>query len=92
MAEFQVTPESLTMASSLVGTSGLGQGAPIMGPPDAAAETPVAGAWIAFVANADRAMMSVHESVADLANALSMAARAYQLSDQTAAASLKVHK
>jgi hypothetical protein len=92
MVEFKVTPENLMMASSLVGTSGLGEGMLVMGPPDAAAQTPAAGAWSQFVENADRALRSVHESVADLSNALSMAARAYQLSDQAGAASLQVHK
>jgi hypothetical protein len=92
LSDFHVTPDSLMLASSMVATSGAGSGAPTLDDAGAAAQTPVAPAWSAFVDDADRTLKSLNESVADLAKALRMAATAYSLSDQAAATSMRVHK
>jgi len=89
LSGFRVVTEGLSLGSaviaaggSVVGAGGLG------GVSGAAAQTPVAGAWGEFVGRAGRALLDADEVSGDLVRALSEAARAYQLSDQAAAASM----
>ena len=91
LSGFRVVTEGLSLGSaviaaggSVVGAGGLG------GVSGAAAQTPVAGVWGEFVGRAGRALIDADEVSGDLVRALSEAARAYQLSDQAAAASMAV--
>jgi hypothetical protein len=92
MSGFEVTPGNLLLGSSLIRTSGVGQGTANVGSAGAAAQTPLAGAWSDFVDRADKALSVQYEVVDDLARALSIAATAYQVTDEAAAHSLHVNQ
>jgi hypothetical protein len=87
---FSVTPDELVAGSAVVGGATAGTGAAAVA--DAAAMTPVEGAWAAFVDRAATASIAMDEVAVDLAKALANAAAAYARSDATAAGGLAVHR
>ena len=92
MPELRVTPESLMLGSSLINTSGIAGGGESFPFGSAAAQTPAAGAWSEFVDRAEQMLRSSAQAVDDMSNALSTAARAYQVADQASARGLQVRK
>jgi hypothetical protein len=89
---FRVTAENLMLGSSMIVTSGVGQGSAQLSDGGAAAGTPVAGAWMSFVDRADQALGNTSEVVVDLSRALRLAATAYELADASGARSLRVSR
>jgi hypothetical protein len=89
MSFFSVAPDELVAGSSVIGRGGAGQASAGLGSmAGAAGSTPVAGAWDSFVDRAGAASIALDEAVAELANALATAGRAYARSDSTAATGL----
>ena len=88
MSGFRVVTEGLSLGSAVIAAGGSVVG--LGGVSGAAAQTPVAGVWGEFVGRAGRALIDADEVSGDLVRALSEAARAYELSDQAAAASMAV--
>lgn len=87
MAFFQVTVENLQGASAMLSSDMFG-GAPMSA--GAAAGTPVAGAWSQFTDHAEQALRASRETVGGLSRTLSLAGRAYEIADQSAACTLQV--
>lgn len=87
MATFQVTVENLQMGSALLSPA-MGLDTSLSG--GAATGTPVAGAWSTFVEDAERVRQTSRQALGDLSRSLSLAGRAYEIADQSAACSLQV--
>lgn len=87
MSSFSVSAAQLQDASRSV--SGVDCRVTLSGQGGAASGTPAAGAWSQFADAADGVGAKLDVAAEDLARALSLAARAYQLADESAASSLE---
>jgi hypothetical protein len=83
MAGFAVSAGNLLEASALLSAPEV----EMLGCGGAAAGTPVAGVWSEFVDAADRISRDSYSGVTGLSRGLGLAARAYEVADQSARAS-----
>lgn len=61
----------------------------LSGQADAATGTPADGAWSGFVSDADGIVSDLHTAASNLGRALSLAAEAYRLADESSSGSGK---
>jgi hypothetical protein len=87
MARFTVTPATLQNASRLLSTGSTMTGAtPAAG---AAGDTPAAGAWSEFAQAVEQIHRDVYTAMEGLSSTTAVAARAYQIADDSARCSLE---
>jgi uncharacterized protein YukE len=95
MARFTVEPDELRAASARVSTSGTdvdAAGAAVWASSAALAWTPVAGAYEDLVDSIAVSLRNLAEAPSQLAVALTTAATAYQVADESATASMTLNR